>query len=146
MASVSTFKSAICFGLWTLQDLIDFSNRSSFESNSLSDKFESFQAKFRRKLTSREMHVFLKRKKEYKWNRDIPCESCVCEICENMLLLTFKSKKKIPSDPKQVTIAFCCEASSDDCMLECVQAAQLEEDDFRAHNTSEDAESCYSGG
>ena len=45
-----------------------------------------FQESFDTPLSFPLLYDFLKSHKQYKWNRDIPHESCTCEICENLKL------------------------------------------------------------
>ena len=57
---------------------------------------DSFPKVFEKQLTFRQLYVFLKSRKELVFNRDIPQSSCLCENCENILLLS----KEIASSAK----------------------------------------------
>ena len=57
---------------------------------------DSFPKAFDKQLTFRQLYAFLKSRKELVFNRDIPQSSCLCENCENILLLS----KEIASSAK----------------------------------------------
>ena len=49
---------------------------------------DSFLKVFDKQLTFRQLYAFLKCRKELVFNRDIPQSSCLCEIFENILLIS----------------------------------------------------------
>ena len=67
--------------LWTIKEALTIANGSDSIEGA-----ESFVTKFEKKLTFRQIHNFLKKHKEIKWNQNIPHESCTCEVCENTKL------------------------------------------------------------
>ena len=62
--------------------------------------------------------------KEYVYNTDMPHVSCLCEICENSLLLVRglnkqkKFKEKLPNNPHDLNQRFSCNSDEEECMLE----------------------------
>ena len=73
--------------LWNLRDALEI----------LNDQKVSFKEKFGETLTFRKFYQFIKKKKQFIFQRDIPDTSCLCEICENATLMA----KAIPKEKKR---------------------------------------------
>ena len=76
--------------LWNLRDIIDIANGTG--------KIEianSFIQTFNKSLTFSQLYDFLKTHKKYSYNKNIPHDSCLCDICENCVLLAKGLNKKI---------------------------------------------------
>ena len=74
--------------LWNLRDALEILNGQE----------ESFKVKFGEPLTFTKFYQFIKKKKQFIFQRDIPYTSCLCEICENTTLMAKaigKEKKAI---------------------------------------------------
>lgn len=105
--------------LWNLRDLLEVANGSDL----LHEEGNTFTAKFGKKLKFSQLYQFLKLHKEYKWNRDLPHESCTCEVCENTRLLTTAINRKIrvadnklPTSAKEIVEQFSCDRQNAECM------------------------------
>ena len=70
--------------LWKIRDLLGIINASKVITN---EKYASFPETFQRDLSFRQLYEFLKGHKEPAWNDEIPQSSCLCELCENAILL-----------------------------------------------------------
>ena len=72
----------------------------------------SFFETFQKELTFRQVYTYLKKHKEIKWNRNVPHESCTCEICENIKLfvrsLNQHINQKIPEDERKIAETYSC--------------------------------------
>ena len=66
--------------LWPLRKIVSIANSQEAVD-------ESFESKFGKILTFSQLYDFLKGRKEYVYNINIPHASCLCEICENSSLL-----------------------------------------------------------
>ena len=71
------------FLLWPLRDLVDILNGN----NEAAGGEETFPQKFGRNLRFTEFYKFVKKHKQYVFNSKIPHYNCLCEICENTILL-----------------------------------------------------------
>ena len=115
--------------LWKIRDLLDIANGS--EDLFISD---TYGMEFGSNLKFWQLYKFLKKHKEYKWNRDICHESCVCEVCENSRLFLKAVNKKLKKDaPKFPTTAreiaedYSCNRDNLDCMMgNCMNCPKLE--------------------
>ena len=91
-----------------------------------SKNYETFQNTFGKWLEFSLMYDFLKTRKQYIYNKDIPHASCLCEICENVCLLAkgiSKSLKNdgLPVNPHDIVEEYACDTSSRSCMFgECI--------------------------
>ena len=106
------------FLLWPLRDLVDILNGN----NEAAGGEETFPQKFGRNLRFTEFYKFVKKHKQYVFNSKIPHYNCLCEICENTILLAkalnkSAHTKKIPTDPHAIVQHYCCEEETDDCLL-----------------------------
>ena len=68
------------------------------------------------------LYGFLKSHKQYVYNQNIPQWSCLCEICENVVLLVAGLNKRLPRDqrlpssPHDLVERFSCNSSNEGCM------------------------------
>ena len=98
----------------------------------------SFPETFQHDLSFRQLYEFLKGHKELAWNDQIPQSSCLCELCENAVLLA----KSINSSLKSKILATnihdlvetnSCDSSQNVCMVgqsELCLASNLSLSDF----------------
>ena len=70
--------------LWPLKDLHDVLNGTSA---SIGEAPPNFQTTFSEKLTFSQLYDFIKNHKQYIYNKNIPHTSCLCDTCENSVLL-----------------------------------------------------------
>ena len=63
--------------LWNLRDALEILNGQK----------GIFKEKFGEPLTFLNFYQFIKKKKQFIFQRDIPDTSCLCEICENATLM-----------------------------------------------------------
>ena len=98
--------------LWTLRDLLEIINGT--ESNFLST--------FSEKLTFSQLYDFIKGHKQFIFNNKIPHTSCLCDTCENIVLLAKGLNKKLPSssrlpdNPHDIVEKYSCSSDSKECM------------------------------
>ena len=95
--------------MWTLYDLLNFANGSSLIKN---------ESSFGKKVKFHLMYEYIKKNREYEYNRDIPQPSCLCEICENVCFVAKAENKKIkscnmvPTDPHSLAEKYTYDSSS----------------------------------
>ena len=125
--------------LWNIRDLLNIANGCSLANEIDSD---SFPKVFDKQLTFRQLYTFLKSRKVVAFNRDIPQSACLCEICENLLLLSKRiassAKIALANNARSLIEDFSFNAQSTECMhSSCVNCSDLElnMDDF--HNNKE---------
>ena len=70
--------------LWQLRDLLSILNGSTV----VKVNAPNFRVAFEHEISFTQMYDFLKSKKEYFYNRNIPHSSCLCEICENIVYIS----------------------------------------------------------
>ena len=104
--------------LWTLRDLLDMINGCPLVAQ---EKFDGIVDIFDKKLTFRQLYNFVKSRKYFVFNRDIPHASCLCEICENIVYLAKSIDAKVKSTPYQsyaysLVETYSCDSSLEDCM------------------------------
>eukprot|EP00111_Clytia_hemisphaerica_P010989 TCONS_00032233-protein len=104
---------------WTLKELLDIIN-----GNKEVEKSSSFREEFERDLSFRQLHNFIKMNKQYKFSNQTPHESCTCEVCENVHLLTMAVNRKIrnidnklPTSVKEIIAEFSCPVPKKECSL-----------------------------
>ena len=126
--------------MWPLKDCLEILN-----GNSLGEG-DSFVKAFEKKLPFSLFYKFLKKNKQYIYNKAIPQYSCLCETCENTCLMarglsTTCKTKKIPTSVHELVEEYSCsEAEScmhgncDDCSTH-----GLGENDFQSEDSSDDA-------
>ena len=100
--------------LWTLRYLLDIINGA--ESN--------FESTFSEKLTFSQLYDFIKTHQQFIYNKDILHRSCLCDTCENTVLLAKGLNKKIspsstriPENPHDIVEKYSC-SSDKRCMLD----------------------------
>ena len=125
--------------LWTLREVLDILNGDAL-SNS-----KYFKSKFRKSVSFPQVYSFLKMQKEIKWNRDIPHDTCACEVCENITLLIRglnpKLAEKLPEDPDKVIDKFTCSRKNrtSSCMQgTCTLCSKIEVDIANDNSQSSD--------
>ena len=96
--------------MWTLNDLLNIANGSSLIKNE-----SSFEFSFGKEIEFHQLYEYIKRNREYVYNRDILQSSCLCEICENVCFVAKALNKKIkscsivPMDPHSLAEKYTCE-------------------------------------
>ena len=109
--------------LWKLRDLFDIINGSDLlNSDDDADVCnDSFPSAFNKELSFSLMYSFLKKCKQYVFNKHIPHHTCLCEICENASLLAKGLNKSIkaglPTNAHEIVEANSCDSASSMCML-----------------------------
>ena len=132
--------------LWTLRDLLDIANGSGKV-----DVTDSFYQNFEKLLTFSQLYDFLKYHKEYCYNQNIPHGSCLCEICENCVLLAkglnTRLLRPLPTNPHDLIERFSCNLEEIGCVMDrcstcCVAEIDLEKqpsDDDSSDSADENA-------
>ena len=104
--------------LWTLRDLLDIANGCSV----VNQDDLTFVGSFEHKLSFRQLYGFIKSRKQYIYNKDIPHSACLCEICENAtyfmkgLNQKLPKENQLPANPHDIVERFSCDSSSEVCM------------------------------
>ena len=101
--------------LWSMQDILGILNLNSNEGG------ESFNRKFSKEITFRQLYGFIKSQPQLVYNKDIPQSSCLCEICENALYVSKSLSRNghiLPSNPHDLVEQFSCDSSSRSCMFD----------------------------
>ena len=97
--------------LWPLRDLLNILNTP--ENDSYVDTYGE-------ELPFSVLYRFLKEHKQYIFNKNIPCNACLCEICKNAVLLSKGVSSiapvKIPTDPHTIVEHYSCDSNLSDCM------------------------------
>ena len=127
---------------YLLQNIRDLLNKPMGCSLANEIDTDSFLKVFDKQLTFRQLYAFLKCRKELVFNRDIPQSSCLCEICENILLLakeiTSSAKIALANNVQSLIEDFLCNAQSTECMHStCVNCSDLELNMDNFHNNKE---------
>ena len=99
--------------LWTLKYLLDIINCSELHSSNLVTTFSE-------KLSFSKLYDFIKSHKQFLYNKNIPHTSCLCDTCENIILLTkglnnykrLTASARLPETPHDIVEKYSC--SSDD--------------------------------
>ena len=98
--------------LWPMRDMLNILN--------MCDAEESYAQAFDDK-SFRMLHRFINEHKQYIYNKRIPHNTCLCEICENTVLLSkgiaraFPSN--IPTNPHTIAEHYSCDSDAAECML-----------------------------
>ena len=104
--------------LWSLKDLHEIINGNEVVGIDVSD--QSYADRFDEKLSFANMYGFLKSKKQFIWNRNIPEFSCLCEVCENVCLfargINKKLKLSLPTNPHGLVEENSCDSNESSCM------------------------------
>ena len=100
--------------LWPMRDILNILN--------MSDAEESYVQAFDDKLSIRMLHRFLSEHKQYIYDKGIPHNTCLCQICKNTVLLSkgvahvFSSN--IPTHPHTTAEHYSCDSDAAECILE----------------------------
>ena len=120
--------------LWPLRDILDMLNGSDI---SVGDSFKDISFTL--------FYKFIKARKQYIFNCKIPQNTCLCETCENAVLLAWglneACKKSIPYDPYAIVEEYSCNSNKKDCMMSIYEECKshgLEQDDFNKKNYETD--------
>ena len=86
---------------------------------------------FGKRLSVTTLYNFIKSHKQYVYNRDIPHATCLCEICENVVLLAKGLNKrvtpKLPVNPHDIVEKFSCCASAVCMQGTCIVCSTIED-------------------
>ena len=110
---------------WNLCDLFDILNgHNTLESNE-----RSFQQEFGCEISFSRFYEFLRSQKQYIFNKKIPQTSCLCEICENVVLLSKgihnSLELELPSNAHSIVEKHLYNSHSKACMMgECEDCTQ----------------------
>ena len=116
--------------LWTLRDLLDIINRTGKV-----DVTDTFYQNFKKFLTFSQLYDFVKYHKEHCYNQNIPHGSCLCEICENCVLVAkgFNTRLlyPLPTNPYELIERFSWNLQEIDCIMDrcptcCVAEIELQ--------------------
>ena len=131
------------FLLWKIRDVVDIANGINGEANEM----QKFSDVFESKLTFVQLYSYLKSHKQYVFNRDIPHSSCLCEICENAVLMakgickSLNNKMKyVSTNPHDLVEQYSCDSNNEKCMTaECENCniSNLQLTDFDIGSESE---------
>ena len=98
--------------LWTLRDLLDIINGT--ESN--------FVSTFSEKLTFSQPYEFTKTHKQFIYKKVIRYTSCLCDTCENTVILAkglnkrLPSSSRLPENPHDIVAKYSCSSDNKQCM------------------------------
>lgn len=105
--------------LWKIRDIFDIINGSKIMENV---EIETYESKFGKKITFRQLYDMFKKNKQYIFNKKIPQWSCLCEICENATFLVNGMNKKLfpecrlPETVNELVAKFSCSTDDENCM------------------------------
>ena len=103
--------------LWNLRDLLDIVNVTGTV-----DATDTFYQNFKKLLTFSQLYDFLKYHKEYCYNQNLSQESCLCEICENCVLLADGLNTRLlcplQTNPHELIERFSCNLQEIDCVMD----------------------------
>ena len=105
-----TFVQKWCL-LWNLRDALNIINTGE----------KSYATEFGEALSFSCFYNFIKKHKQFVYQRDIPASSCLCEICENASLMgkalnRLKDIKGYPTMVHDIVEKYCCNSAQDECM------------------------------
>ena len=75
--------------LWSLNDCLSILNNQE----------DGFSTKFEADLSFAVFYRFMKRHKQFVYQRDIPETSCLCEVCENAAMMAKALRKEKSGHP-----------------------------------------------
>ena len=110
--------------LWTLKDLLDIINGSELHSSNFVSTF-SEKLSFSLRLFSK-LYDFIKSHKQFVYNKNIPHTSCLCDTCENIVLLAkglnnykrLTASARLPETPHNIVEKYSCSSDDQDCMFD----------------------------
>ena len=105
--------------LWKIRDLVGIINAWKVITKK---QYASFPEMFQRDLSFPQLLEFLKGHKKLAWNDQILKSSCLCELCENTVLLakginSSLRSKILTSNVHDLAEANTCTSSQDVCMV-----------------------------
>ena len=133
---------------WTIRELLGIINGKVQQV----EESSTFPNSFDKELTFRQLRDFLKKRKQYKFIKETPHESCTCEICENITLFSAAINRKIkdvdskiPISVKELVGEYSCDVTNLDCMKnrcpDCPQPSIISPDECDEENTGNSAPS-----
>ena len=134
---VKTYEQKRYF-LWPLRDILGTLNGSDISDN------ENYPTKFGQKLSFSLFYRFVKGHKEYVYNNKIPHCTCLCELCENAILISEgieKAVKQVPTTPRSIVEVYSCDDLNKECAMgECNECKvhDLVKSDFIGDISSEE--------
>ena len=136
--------------LWSLRDLLEIVNGT----NALieDDDAPNFGDSFGEKLTFSQLYDFVKTHKQFINNKNSPHTSCLCDTCENCVLLTKglnackrRFPQRIPETPHDIVENYSCNSTEKSCMFdectECSQGKVIDVDVEKSQSSSSDSDS-----
>ena len=127
--------------LWPLRDILDILN------GSVVNQSETYTERFAEKLTFSMFYKFIKMHKEYVFHKNIPHYTCLCEVCENTVLLAKGlghacKSQHVPSDPHSIVKFYSCNDSGACMMNLCDECSThgLTEEDFTKKSSESDSD------
>ena len=125
--------------LCNIRDLLNLVNGSFLANEIDTDRFPKV---FDKQLTFRQLDAYLKSRKELAFNGAIPQSSCLCEICENILLLSkgiaSSAKIALENNVQSLIKGFSCTTKSTEYMHStCINWSDLELNMGNFHNNKE---------
>ena len=134
--------------LWPLRDILDILNGSG---ESVVNESETYTKRFAEKLTFSLFYKFIRVHKEYVFHKNIPHYTCLCEDCENTVLLAKGlnhacKSGHIPSDPHSIVEFYSCNDSYACMMNSCDECGihGLTEGDFTKQSSGSDLDDASS--
>ena len=103
--------------LWTLRDTVGILNNHE----------DGFQVSFEEDLSFGIFYRFIKSKKQFIYQRDIPDTSCLCEVCENSAMMAKaikKWKKDHPTNAHDIIETYSCDSNDPKCMNNVCETCQ----------------------
>ena len=118
------------------------------ETIDLSDT-DTFVGTFGKRLPFSVLYDFVKERKQFIFNRNIPQASCLCEICEKVCLMAKginkSCKQSIPTNPHDIVERYSCNSTSKTCRMgDCTDSSNFELD-VNIDESSSDSEDGESG-
>ena len=103
--------------LWTLRDALGILNNQE----------DGFHINFEEELSFGIFYRFIKRKKQFVYQRDIPDTSCLCEVCENAAMMAKairKQKSGHPTNAHDIVEKYSCDSDDPKCMKNICETCQ----------------------
>ena len=131
--------------LWTLRDALGILNNQE----------DGFHVNFEEDLSFGVFYRFMKHKKQFIYQRDIPDTSCLCEVCENasmMAKVVRKQKSGHPTNAHDIVEKYSCNSDDPTCMkgscdhcrpFEILRSWDADDSSSNETNESSDDESDY---
>ena len=105
--------------LWTLKDLLDMINRNELHSF-------NFVSTFMENLNFSQLYNFIRSHKQFDHNKNIPHTSCLCDPCDNIVLLAKglnnyqrpTALARLSETPHNIVEKYSCSSDDKDCMFD----------------------------